>query len=105
MTIMNHTTSAWIRRYHPAPAAAVRLVCFPHAGGSASYFHPVSARFSPGVDVEALQYPGRQDRRAEPCVTDLNELADVVTTEIRALDPLPTVYFGHSMGAALAFET
>ena len=105
MTTMNYTTSAWIRRYHPAPAAPVRLVCFPHAGGSASYFHPVSVRFSPGVDVVSLQYPGRQDRRNEPCVTDLHELADLVAVEIRALDPLPTVYFGHSMGAALAFET
>src|SRR5204862_387521 len=79
--------------------AAVRLVCLPHAGGSASYFHPVSTRFSPQVDVVALQYPGRQDRRHEPCISDMAELADQVTAEILTLEPKPTVFFGHSMGA------
>lgn len=97
-------TTLWIRRYHPAPGAQARLICFPHAGGSASYFHPLSARFAPDVDVVALQYPGRQDRRHEPCVTDIGELADLITAEITALDGGPTVFFGHSMGAVLAFE-
>ncbi|MEV4320382.1 alpha/beta fold hydrolase [Actinocrispum sp. NPDC049592] len=98
-------TSPWIRRYHPAPTAAVRLVCLPHAGGSASYFHPVSARFSPQTEVIALQYPGRQDRRHERTITDMHTLADQVTAELLALDPKPTVFFGHSMGAVLGFET
>lgn len=108
MTITDSTTSTaslWIRRYHPAPTAPARLICFPHAGGSASYFHPLSARFSPTVDVAALQYPGRQDRRAEPCVTDIGELADQITAEVTDLAGGPTVFFGHSMGAVLAFET
>jgi surfactin synthase thioesterase subunit len=94
----------WIRRYNPAPGARSRLICFPHAGGSASYFRPLSTRFAPDVDVVALQYPGRQDRRHEPCVTDIGKLADLVTAEVTALDGGPTVFFGHSMGAVLAFE-
>ena len=77
MTIGDKVTTPWIRRFKPTDIGYVRLVCFPHAGGSASYFNPVSARFSPGVDVVALQYPGRQDRRNEPCVTDLGILADL----------------------------
>ncbi|WP_371278541.1 thioesterase domain-containing protein [Streptomyces albidoflavus] len=45
----------------PAPGApeAVPLVCFPHAGGSASYFHGLSRLLSPAVEVLAVQYPGR----------------------------------------------
>lgn len=105
MTVTDTKTSLWLRRYHSAPAATSRLVCFPHAGGSASYFHPVSARFAPAVDVVALQYPGRQDRRQEPCLTDIGSLADHITAEIASLPALPTVFFGHSMGAVLAFET
>jgi len=65
----------------------------------------VSTRFSPATEVLAIQYPGRQDRRHEPCVDDLRTLAGMVAAELRALPPKPTVYFGHSMGAALAFET
>ena len=98
-------TTAWLRRYHPADPGDRRLVCFPHAGGSASFYHPVSARFSPEVEVIAVQYPGRQDRRHEPCVDDIRALARLVAAQIHALPPKPTVYFGHSMGAAVAFET
>jgi surfactin synthase thioesterase subunit len=102
---VDSTPSLWIRRYHRSAAGAVRLVCFPHAGGSASFFHPVSARFSPDVDVVAVQYPGRQDRRREPCIDDIGTLADRIIEALSALDDRPTAFFGHSMGAILAFET
>lgn len=104
MTLSDTASTSWIRRYRPADGADVRLVCFPHAGGSASYFNPVATRFAPGVDVVALQYPGRQDRRREPLVRDLEELADLITAELLTLSDKPTVFFGHSMGALLAFE-
>lgn len=105
MSTKDDVTTAWIRRYRPSEASATRLVCFPHAGGSASFFHPLAARFSPDTDVVSLQYPGRQDRRHEPCVEDIATLADLLTEEIDALSDKPTVFFGHSMGAVLAFET
>ncbi|MGW0777300.1 thioesterase II family protein [Streptomyces sp. NPDC002835] len=105
MNRSDHSSALWLRRFHPAADLPVRLVCFPHAGGSASFFHPVSARFSSAADVIALQYPGRQDRRKEPCVQDLGTLADLIVDELLPLDEKPTVFFGHSMGAVLAFET
>ncbi|WP_370968654.1 thioesterase II family protein [Amycolatopsis sp. cg9] len=94
----------WIRRFHPAPAAPARLVCFPHAGGSASYFHPVSAALAPSVEVLAVQYPGRQDRYAEPPVDDLFVLADQLVEVLAPELTGPVAFFGHSMGASLAFE-
>ncbi|GAA3487803.1 MULTISPECIES: thioesterase II family protein [Streptomyces] len=105
MNSTDHSSALWLRRFHPAADRPVRLVCFPHAGGSASFFHPVSVRFSSAVDVIALQYPGRQDRRHEPCAPDLATLADRIVDELLSLDEKPTVFFGHSMGAVLAFET
>lgn len=105
MPLADSATTDWIRRYHPADAGRTRLVCFPHAGGSASFYHPVSLRFSPDVDVVALQYPGRQDRRHEPLIDSIAELADQVAAQLLTLSARPTVFFGHSMGAVLAFET
>jgi surfactin synthase thioesterase subunit len=102
--LADSATTEWVRRYHTAPGNTTRLVCFPHAGGSASFFHPMSARHSPGVDVVALQYPGRQDRRREPCIATISALADVIAGELRSLSEKPTIFFGHSMGAVLAFE-
>ncbi|WP_405487930.1 thioesterase II family protein [Streptomyces sp. NBC_00096] len=78
-------------------------MCFPHAGGAASFFFPLSQRLST-ADVLAVQYPGRQDRRGEALITDIGELADHVVAVLRTQDARPTVLFGHSMGAVVAFE-
>ncbi|MFC9236266.1 thioesterase II family protein [Streptomyces decoyicus] len=94
----------WCRRFHPAPDAGRRLVCFPHAGGSASFYHPVSAALSPGVEVIAVQYPGRQDRRKEPAIDDIGLLADRIAEALKACSDRPLTFFGHSMGALVAFE-
>ncbi|MDA3647977.1 alpha/beta fold hydrolase [Saccharopolyspora indica] len=102
---MTDSSNKWLRRFHPAPDSPARLVCFPHAGGSATFYHPASAHFTPDVDVVALQYPGRQDRRRERLVDSIPALADLVAAELTHLDERPTVFFGHSMGAVLAFET
>lgn len=96
--------SAWIRNFTPAPAAPLRLVCFPHAGGSASYYFPLSRALSPEFDVFALQYPGRQDRYKEPFVETIDEMAEQITAELAAVPAGPVAFFGHSMGAVLAFE-
>ncbi|WP_352396526.1 alpha/beta fold hydrolase [Kineosporia sp. NBRC 101677] len=94
----------WLRRYVPAPEARTRLVCFPHAGGAASYFHPIATALAPQTDVISLQYPGRQDRRHEPLLPDVATMADQITAVLATQEPLPTVLFGHSLGATLAFE-
>jgi surfactin synthase thioesterase subunit len=94
----------WIRRFHPAPDAPVRLLCLPHAGGSAPFFHPVSAALAPRVEVLAVQYPGRQERRDEPCVQSIARLADRLLQVLADDLDRPLALFGHSMGASLAFE-
>lgn len=99
--------SAWTRGFHPAHDGAPTLVCFPYAGGSASFFHPLSAALSPHTRTLALQYPGRQERHSEPGITDLDELVSRISAELLPLtEPgrSPVVFFGHSMGALLAFE-
>ncbi|MFC8723518.1 thioesterase II family protein [Kitasatospora sp. NPDC057198] len=94
----------WCRRFHPATEPAARLVCLPHAGGSASFFLPVSAALSPAVDVLSIQYPGRQDRRAEQPIADLAVLVDRIHEVLRRQPELPVTLLGHSMGAVIGFE-
>ncbi|MEV5900383.1 alpha/beta fold hydrolase [Streptomyces sp. NPDC052127] len=101
---MATNSDKWIRRYHPAPDAPTRLVCFPHAGGSATFYHPVSRALSPEIDVVAVQYPGRQDRRTEPLVSSIEELANLIVVELEPWADRPLTFFGHSMGASLAYE-
>jgi len=95
----------WLRRFHPSPDARVTLVAFPHAGGSASYFHRLSALLAPDVELFAVQYPGRQDRRLEPSLDSVHALADGVLPSLALLPDRPLALLGHSLGASVAFET
>ncbi|WP_086792199.1 thioesterase II family protein [Streptomyces thermovulgaris] len=94
----------WFRNYRPAPDAPVRLVCLPHAGGSASFYFPVARALSPRVEVLAVQYPGRQDRHTEPSETDLTVLAERIAEALGPWTDRPYALFGHSMGAIVGFE-
>ena len=102
--LVDARSGAWLRRYLPAAEPRSRLICLPHAGGSASYFLPVTRALGAETDVLAVQYPGRQDRRGEPLVATIGELADRIFEVLRPLADLPLVLFGHSMGATAAFE-
>jgi pyochelin biosynthetic protein PchC len=81
-----------------------RLVCFPHAGGSANYFHPWRELVPADLQLWAVQYPGRHDRIAEPCLEDMEAVLGDVLPELASAARLPTVLCGHSLGAAVAYE-
>lgn len=83
----------------------MRLVCFPHAGGSAQLFRGWSARLPLDVEVLATQYPGRQERIADPFPVGMDELADALVRHLEPYLAEPFGLFGHSMGSSLAYET
>ncbi|MFH8989994.1 thioesterase II family protein [Streptomyces sp. NPDC017940] len=96
----------WIRRFHPAPNAGIRLLCFPHAGGSASVYHTLSAAVAGNIEPLIVQHPGFQERLGEPFAERAEEVVAAVLAALPAPgDGTPTILFGHSMGALLAFET
>ncbi|MEU9144173.1 alpha/beta fold hydrolase [Streptomyces sp. NPDC048349] len=99
--------SPWLVPYGPDPDARTRVVVFPHAGGSASFFRHWAQHLGPGFAVQAVQYPGRENRLAEPLVPAMAQLAQGVAEALAdgPADPRETVFFGHSMGAAVAYET
>jgi surfactin synthase thioesterase subunit len=97
-------TRAWVRRFHPMADAPVRLVCFPHAGGAASFFHPLSAELRHRADVLCVQYPGRQDRCREPLLDCIADLADGALEALAPWRGQRLALFGHSMGAVIAYE-
>ncbi|MFE7619917.1 thioesterase II family protein [Streptomyces sp. NPDC057496] len=104
MSIQETEAELWIRRFHPAPEKPIRLVCLPHAGGTASYFFRYSQILAATADVLTIQYPGRQDRRHEPPLTTVSALADRIHRVLTPYHDRPLVLFGHSMGGILGFE-
>ncbi|WP_326594870.1 thioesterase II family protein [Streptomyces sp. NBC_01803] len=96
----------WFRRFpSAAQGASHRLICFPHAGGAASSYAQLARALSPAVEVVAVQYPGRQDRRGEPRLENVQVLARAVVTALGDPPSVPPyALFGHSMGAIVAYE-
>lgn len=96
--------ASWFYIPQRRPNARLRLFCFPYAGGSPALFRTWLAGLPVEVELCAVTLPGRGARARELPCTDLfalsRELADVVTD----LHDRPFGFFGHSMGALLAFE-
>jgi pyochelin biosynthetic protein PchC len=98
-------TAAGLRRLSaPAAPGAVSVVCFPHAGGTAGFFRPWARLVPDRAVLHAVQYPGRQDRIAHPPARDMDGLVGPLAEALAPAAGPDLVLFGHSMGAAVAYE-
>jgi len=97
-------SARWLRRPRPRHYPEVRLVCLPHAGGTAGEYIPWAARLPAQVELIAVQYPGRQDRLDEPCAQSVPEIADALVPALAPYADRPLYLFGHSMGGLVAYE-
>lgn len=98
------TLPLWLPYRRPRPDAALRLFCFPYAGGLASVFRPWQRDLPPEVEVCAVQLPGRERHWEPPAFTSLSRLVDALVEVLRPLLDRPYVLAGHSMGGTIAFE-
>ncbi|MEV6569034.1 thioesterase II family protein [Streptomyces kronopolitis] len=105
MTATTGLAAAWLRglgsREH---TARQRLFVFPHAGAGASAYR-LAAYLPETVEVCTVQLPGRETRFAEPALTSLDEAVTALAPHLADHTDLPYAFFGHSMGALIAFES
>ncbi|MEO1622862.1 MAG: alpha/beta fold hydrolase [Cyanobacteria bacterium J06632_3] len=88
------------QRSHPQ----LRLFCFAYAGGSAWIFRPWAKQLPNNIEICAIELPGRGKRLVEPALTDLATIVQSLGPQLLPLLDLPFAFFGHSMGALVAFE-
>lgn len=88
-----------------AEPSDVRLVCFPHSGGTAAVYRAWAPVVPAGVELLAVQYPGRADRFSDPPAADIAEMGAQVAAELLRRPPARCALFGHSLGALVAYET
>lgn len=94
----------WLVSFEHAEQVGLRLFCFPYAGGGALIYRDWH-RFLPlSIGVYAAQLPGRGYRIAEPPLIALAALIEPMAEAIRPYLDRPFAFFGHSMGALIAFE-
>lgn len=89
----------------PRADAAVRLVCFPHAGGTAAFYTAwARALESEPIEVVAAELAGRDAVSGEEPSVDLEHIVNSFVDAIGAVANQPYALFGHSLGALIAFE-
>ncbi len=94
----------WIKRVVPRPGAKLRLLCLPYAAAGASVYREWCAKLPDWIEVVCVQLPGRELRIREHALRSTKEIArTLVPLLLERLQP-PFALFGHSMGAAIAFE-
>ncbi len=92
---------AWFPTLNPALRPRLRLFCFPHAGaGTLSYRNWAME----GVEICPVLLPGRETRASEQPIDNMPDLVAALLSVIRPLTAQPYAFFGHSMGAGIAFE-
>jgi medium-chain acyl-[acyl-carrier-protein] hydrolase len=84
--------------------APLRLFCFPYAGGSAVIYRAWPDELSSSVEVCPVLLPGRGGRLGETPYEHLEPLLDSLKDAILPYLDRPFAFFGHSMGAMIAFE-
>lgn len=96
--------SDWLISLGPRGEATTRLFCFPPAASSVSEFCDWPTRLPESIEVVGVQLPGRQFRIRERPFETLQPLMDVLLREIVPELTPRYAFFGHSMGALVAFE-
>jgi medium-chain acyl-[acyl-carrier-protein] hydrolase len=83
--------------------SAPRLYCFPYAGGIAQAYAGWASAL-PGIDVCAIELPGHGMRMSkDACIAKMDALATELSDALERHIDQPFAFFGHSMGALLAF--
>jgi medium-chain acyl-[acyl-carrier-protein] hydrolase len=97
-------TDPWVLYPKPNPHAGLRLFCFPYAGGGATVYRAWADGLPPDVELACVQYPGRGSRLKEPAFAQLMPLVEALVPALPPHLDKPFAFFGHSMGAVIAFE-
>ena len=104
MTAQGNLPNRWCRVYRPQPLATHRIILLPHASGSASFFRQWTSLFPSNIEVISVQYPGREDRLADPLISDMELLVQGICSGLTRYLDKPYILFGHSMGGGIAYE-
>jgi medium-chain acyl-[acyl-carrier-protein] hydrolase len=94
----------WFLTPRPNPQSVLRLFCFPYAGGGTAAYHGWAARLPRDIEVSLAQLPGREARLRETPLPSAALLVEALGQHMLPYLDKPFAFFGHSMGAVIAFE-
>ena len=94
----------WFIPFKQEKNAYIRLFCFHYGGGSASIFRKRSKDLIDDAELVAIQLPGREERFNEQLLNNVSQVVDQLCLNFNNYVDKPFIFFGHSIGALIAFE-
>ncbi len=97
-------SSVEIAEYFIQNSHVMHLFCFPYAGGSANLFKDWSHSLPPFIEVIPVEYPGRGVLSHVPPLQQFDHLLDELEKQVKCKISSQFAFFGHSLGALVAYE-
>jgi medium-chain acyl-[acyl-carrier-protein] hydrolase len=94
----------WFQNILESESAPLRLFCFPFAGGGTLLYRSWMEALKPHAAICPACLPGRESRLNEPAIGRMEALLEALAREIEPHLSTPFAFYGHSMGAIIAFE-
>lgn len=94
----------WFIPFKQDKNSHIKLFCFHYGGGSASAYREWAKDLIDNVDLIAIQLPGRESRFGEPLLNNVSLVVSELYKHFDSSIGKPFVFFGHSIGALIAFE-
>ena len=101
---MSVKNNDWFVSLKKKAGNAMQLICFHYAGGGAYSYCQLSGDIIDNCDVISMQLPGRDNRFQEDFASNMEEVIEELSSNIESFCDKPFVFFGHSLGALIAFE-
>jgi surfactin synthase thioesterase subunit len=81
----------------------MRLFCFPYSGAGASAYRSWNTHLNDDIELWSVQYPGHETRVTETPIVNMDSMCAALQEAIGPYLDRSHAFFGHSMGALLAF--
>ncbi len=94
----------WFPGVRDEAAVRLRLFCFPYAGGGTTEYKTWAESLPNDVQLVPVRLPGRETRLHEKPIEDMHHLVLALADVIPPYTETRFAFFGHSMGAGIAFE-
>ena len=101
---MSAVESPWVVRWTRPDEARLRLYCLGRAGTGATPFRAWEELVGPGVELDAVRLPGRENRVREAPLSSAAAVVEELVPVVAADAEMPFALFGHCFGALVMFE-
>lgn len=95
----------WIIELPGELPTRARVFCFAYAGGGTTMYVPWRKYLPADISLCLIRLPGRESRIKETPLIDYEKVVDSIAMNMQSFLDKPYIFFGHSFGGILCYDT